>query len=163
MTITFEAVREEHVPPLTALFNHYVEHTASLFVTQPIDSGEMRSMLFFEDPRHRAFAVCADGALAGYVSLHSHRPRAAYRDTAEVTLYLAPQYTGRGIGTRAAGFIEEYARKRGFHVLLASIAGGNAASVRLFEKMGYTKAGHFKELGYKHGQWLDVLWYEKII
>lgn len=163
MTIAFEPMREEHVPPLTAIFNHYVEHSTSLFVTQPIGGDEMRAMLFFEDPRHAAFAVLADGTLAGYVSLHSHRPRAAYWDTADITIFLAPAYTGRGIGPQAIEFIEAYAREQGFHALLASIAGGNTASVRLFEKLGYARAGHLKEIGYKHDQWLDVFWYEKIL
>ena len=191
--ISFEPVRDAHVPLLADIFNHYVEHSAAIFITKPISNDKMRAMLFFEDARYAAFAIFTDNALAGneftdnalagnefannalagneitdktlagFVSIHGHNPRDAYRDTADITLYLAPGYTGRGIGTRAVAFIEEYAKSRRFHALLAGISGVNIASIRLFDKMGYIKVAHFKELGYKHGQFLDVLWYEKII
>jgi len=163
MDISFEPVSSEHLSPLADIFNYYVEHSVSLFITEPVSNEEMRAMLFFEDSRYAAFAIIANEKLAGFISIHSHNQRAAYRDTADITLYLAPEYTGIGLGSRAVEFIEKYAEKNGFHVLLASIAGGNTASVRLFEKMDYVKAAHFKELGYKHGQWLDVVWYEKIL
>ena len=163
MDIAFEPVSVEQVLPLAEIFNYYVEHSVSLFVIDPISNDEMSAMLFFSDARYAAFAILADKKLAGFISIHNHKQRAAYRDTAEITVYLAPEYTKRGIGSRALGYIEKYAQKNGFHVLLASIAGGNIASVCLFEKMNYIKVAHFKELGYKHGQWLDVLWYEKIL
>ena len=163
MTITFEPVRDEHVRSLTQIFNDYIEHSVSLFILEPIHNDEMRTMLFFEDIRHKAFVILVDHNLAGFISIHSYNPRTAYHDTAEISLYLAPEYTGRGIGTSALKFIEAYAQGQGFHVLLGSIAGENAASIRLFEKLGYIKVGHFRELGYKHGRWLDVVYYEKIL
>ena len=163
MEIAFEPASAEHVRSLADIFNYYVEHTAAFFILEPLGDEEMRAILFFENPRYASFAIRADKELAGFISLHSHRQRAAYRDTAEVTVCIAPGHTGRGIGLRAVGFIEEYAQNNGFHVLLAGVTGGNTASERLFEKKDYVRVAHFKELGYKMGQWRDVLWYEKIL
>ena len=163
MEPTFEPVRDEHIPALRDIFNHYVEHSDVVFVTEPVDDAGMRAQLFFDDPRHAAFVILADGAVAGYVSLHSFRPRAAYADTAEVSLYLAPGRRGRGLGAAAQAFIEDYARDQGFHALVGGIVAGNDASIALVERFGFARVGHLREIGRKRGRWLDMLWYEKLL
>jgi phosphinothricin acetyltransferase len=163
LDIVFEPVNEGHVAPLTDIFNHYIEHSTALFIVDPIGQDEMRPMLFFEDARHKAFAIYVDAKLAGFLSIHAHNKRAAYRDTADISLYLAPEFIRLGIGSRAMDFIEGYAREQGFHVLLGSISGENVGSMGLCEKKGYEKVAQLKELGFKHGRYLDVVWYEKIL
>jgi len=163
MELTFEPVRDEHVAALREIFNHYVEHSDVVFVTEPVDDAGMREQLFFDDLRYAAFTILVDGREAGYVSLHSFRPRAAYAQTAEVSLYLAPTMTGRGLGSAAQAFIEDYARAWGFHALVGGIVAGNDASIALVERFGYTRVGHFREIGRKRGRWLDMVWYEKLL
>jgi phosphinothricin acetyltransferase len=70
---------------------------------------------------------------------------------------------GRGLGGRGAQFIEDVAKSNGIHVLVATICGENEASIRLFERNGYEKCAHFREVGKKFGRWLDVVAYQKIL
>jgi phosphinothricin acetyltransferase len=90
-----------------------------------------------------------------------HKNREAYDETADVTVYLKNGYTGRGIGSLAIKFIEEYAVRQKIHTLVAGICGENTASIRLFEKNGYRRCAHFKEVGMKLGRRLDVVAYQK--
>src|SRR4030042_165072 len=101
--------------------------------------------------------------LCGYVLLAQHKIREAYKDTAEVTIYLHPQEVGKGLGRLAVDYIEAFARTQQFHVLVATICGDNIGSIRLFEQCGYAKCAHYQEVGKKFGQWLDVVAYQKIL
>lgn len=100
---------------------------------------------------------------AGTPLRRSSKKREAYDSTAEATVYLKPGFTGKGIGNLAVKFIEEYALTQGFHALIALICGENTESIKVFEKNGYEKCAHYKEVGKKFGQWLDVVAYQKII
>ncbi len=48
-------------------------------------------------------------------------------------------------------------------MLVATICGENAASIGVFAKNGYEKCAHYKEVGQKFGQLLDVVAYQKIL
>ena len=63
----------------------------------------------------------------------------------------------------AIRYIEEFAKKQKLHVLVATICGENEASIHLFAKNGYVKCAHYKEVGQKFGQLLDVVAYQKIL
>jgi L-amino acid N-acyltransferase YncA len=89
--------------------------------------------------------------------------REGYGRTAEVSVYLLPEYRGMGLGGRAVVFLEEVARSNGFHALIASICAENTGSIRMFERNGYTKCAHLKEVGFKFERLLDVVDYEKIL
>jgi phosphinothricin acetyltransferase len=80
-----------------------------------------------------------------------------------VTIYLKPEYTGKGVGSRALEFLEKVAVEKKFHVLLAIICGENEQSINLFMRRGFEKCGHYREVGRKFGRLLDVVSYQKII
>jgi phosphinothricin acetyltransferase len=67
------------------------------------------------------------------------------------------------LGGSIVAFLEKTAVSRQIGVILASISGENTASIRLFEKMGYEKCAHYKEVGEKFGRLLDVVDYQKIL
>ncbi|HEX3006597.1 MAG TPA: GNAT family N-acetyltransferase, partial [Bacteroidales bacterium] len=105
----------------------------------------------------------SQAGVVGYVILGYYKPRQAYDFTSEVTIYLHPEQTGKGIGNQAMEFIEKIARERKFHALLGVICSENEASIRLFKKFGYWECANFKEVGLKYGRLLDVVVYEKIL
>lgn len=89
--------------------------------------------------------------------------REAYDGTAEVTIYLKTGFTGKGLGSMALKYVENHAKHQHLHVLVATICGENEESIRLFSKNGYDKCAHYKEVGQKFGQLLDVVAYQKIL
>lgn len=162
--IGFIPVEEKHVEAIKNIYNYYVEHTTVTFHSELLDKEEMRGILFFKNPRFVSFAIIGnDGIVMGYIVIGYYKPRQAYDFTAEVTIYLHPDYTGRGIGNRAMEFIESKAREMKFHALLGVICSENQASINLFKKFGYWECAHFKEVGLKYNRLLDVVVYQKIL
>lgn len=161
--IAFVPVEESHVEAIRDIYNYYVEHTTVTFHAALLDNEEMRSILFFQNPRFESYTIISDNVIIGYVIIGYYKPRQAYDYTAEVTIYLHPVHIGKGIGNRAMKFIEEIAREKQFHALLGVICSENESSIQLFKKFGYWECAHFKEVGLKYNRLLDVVVYEKIL
>jgi len=161
--IEFEKVKEEHLHDLLDIYTYYVLNTTATFHDKPLSIGEMKDLVIFEDSRYEAYVIKDGTRLCGYVILTQHKKREAYDNTGEVTIYLKSDWIGKGIGSLAITFVERIAKIKGFHVLIATICGENEKSIRLFERNGYVKCAHYKEVGRKFGSWLDVVAYQKLI
>ena len=161
--VHFEPVEEKHIAPLRDIYNYYVENTTVTFHSEILDSEEMKGILFFKNPRFKSFAILNSNEVVGYVILSYYKPRQAYDFTAEVTIYLHPEQTGKGIGSKAMEFIEKAACESKFHALLGVICAENDSSIKLFKKFGYWECAHFKEVGFKYNRLLDVVVYEKLL
>jgi phosphinothricin acetyltransferase len=149
-----------------AVYNHYVAHSTATFQTEPLTPEEWAAEMLAGDPaRHGGWAIAAPegGALAGYVLVVPYKSRCGYRDTAEVSVYLAPEHTGRGLGHAALAHADAHARAAGLHVLVAGACTENAASIALFERAGYERCALFREVGSKFGRRLDVAYLEKVV
>jgi L-amino acid N-acyltransferase YncA len=96
--------------------------------------------------------------VVGFAYGAHHQHRAAYRWAAEVSVYLERAHHGRGIGR--ALYVELIAalEDAGFCTLCAGITQPNAASNRLHESLGFTPIGTYTRIGFKRGNWHDVLW-----
>lgn len=161
--VDFKDMSPEDLPIARNIYNYYVLNTTATFHTTPLTLDEMKRILFFDNPRFKSFVIFCDGTICGYAIAAQFKNRQAYDSTAEVTVYLKPEYTGKGIGKRAVQFIEDYTLTQGFHVLIALICGENTQSIGVFEKNGYEKCAQYKEVGKKFGRWLDLGAYQKII
>ena len=97
-----------------------------------------------------------NGRVAGYCYAHAWKEKQAYSRTAETTVYLHPDSTGRGMGRQLMTALVDSCRQKGLHVLIACITVPNEASVRLHESLGFRQVSRFNEVGQKFGRWLDV-------
>jgi phosphinothricin acetyltransferase len=86
-----------------------------------------------------------------------------YRFTAENSVYVAAALRGHGIGKLLVPPLIEAAQRRGLHAIIAAIDATNEASLRLHAAFGFEKVGHFKQVGFKFGRWLDVVYMERLI
>lgn len=163
LDLKFIEMNENYLPQVLEIYNHYIQTSTATFHTQPLTLEEMRPIVFFEDPRFKAFVIFAAEQLCGYCILARFKTREAYQITAEATLYLKPEFTGKGIGSHALQFLEKLARQKGFHSLIGGICGENTASIKLFEKNGYHKCAHYREIGIKFGRFLDIVHYQKLL
>ena len=109
------------------------------------------------------FVYETEGQIAGYCYVHGWKEKAAYNQSAETTIYLAPSHTGKGIGKELMLHLIEECRRYGLHALIACITEGNEASYALHEKLGFEKVSYFREVGRKFGKWLGIVDYELIL
>lgn len=110
------------------------------------------------------YLVCQRGdEYLGYAYAHAFVPRAAYQWGAEVTIYLAPAGQGRGLGKVLYDALENILRLQGAVKAYACVTASNEHSVKFHEAQGYRIVGTFKDTGFKHGHWLDMVWLEKTL
>ncbi|MCI6269096.1 MAG: N-acetyltransferase family protein [Clostridiales bacterium] len=118
----------------------------------------------------RVAGICADfpylvlevdGELAGYAYAHRQAERAAYAWNAELSIYLAGKWRGRGLGAPLYRLLERLLTMQGYVNLYGVITASNAGSIRLHEKLGYRQTGLHEKTGWKFGQWHDVAWLHK--
>jgi len=102
------------------------------------------------------FLVLAQPEVVGFAAVRPWKQRAAYRWAAEVGIYLHPAAQGAGHGGQLLDGLIAAAREAGLRTLVAGMTLPNPASQGLFVSRGFTAAGRFECIGYKHGQWHDV-------
>jgi phosphinothricin acetyltransferase len=163
--LILEEVREEHLPDILRIYNHYVRTSTATFHIAEQGLEEVRSLVFHGDPRCRTFVLLDEtaGKVDGYVGISRYSPREAYDATASVHVYLAPGRTGEGRGGKALRFLERFAAEQGFHALIAYVTEENERSISLFRSLGYVPCGSLREVGRKFGRLLGVGIFEKIL
>ena len=101
------------------------------------------------------------GKVLGYAYGSAPFERAAYSWCGEVSIYLAPEIHGRGIGSQLYAALEEIMWRQGYRVIYSLITSENEASVRFHERLGYVHSFDCQNCGLKFGRWLGVIWMEK--
>jgi len=94
-------------------------------------------------------------SVVGYAYASPYRPRPAYRFTVENSVYIHPQYAGRGVGVLLMTRIIDDCTAKGFRQMLAYTSKGSD-TVALHEKLGFKQVGVYQSLGWKFSRWLDV-------
>lgn len=146
------------------IYNHYIQHTVVTFEEDCVTLDEMAGRM--ENVRESGFpwfVAEADEKIAGYAYAGRWSGRCAYRYTAEVTVYLAPDATGKGWGTQLYDSLFKALTRMSFHAVIGGVTLPNAASVALHEKFGMRKVAHFPEVGYKFDCWLDVGYWQTML
>ncbi|GAB4193301.1 MAG: GNAT family N-acetyltransferase [Thalassobaculales bacterium] len=148
---------EADLPAIQAIYAHHVLTGYASFEEEPPPVEEMaRRRQALVEAGLPYLAAEWQGAVAGYAYAGPYRPRRAYRNTLEDSIYLAPGMAGRGIGRALLAALLERAEALGFRQMVAVIGdSGNAASIGLHAALGFTPVGVLKAVGFKHGRWVD--------
>lgn len=141
---------------LAIIYNDAVLNTTATFDTEPKTAENRIEWLQQHTDKYPVLVGETNGQVIGYASMSQWSDRQAYSDTAEISIYLKPEFHGRGYGTLLMNAIIEKGREASLHCVLSRITQGNAISIRLHEKAGFTTIGVMREVGRKFGQLLDV-------
>lgn len=146
---------------ILAVYAPYIRETAVTFETEvpAPDAFTARVAGICADFPYLVLEV--DGELAGYAYAHRQAERAAYAWNAELSIYLAGKWRGRGLGAPLYRLLERLLTMQGYVNLYGVITASNAGSIRLHEKLGYRQTGLHEKTGWKFGQWHDVAWLHK--
>jgi L-amino acid N-acyltransferase YncA len=151
-------------PALADLYNFYVLNTITTFEAEPVSAQEMadraRAVLEQGLPWYVAEA---EGRLVGYSCAVSWKSRSAYRHSCESTIYLVDGCAERGWGSTLYRCLIAELQELGLHAVLAGIAQPNEASIKLHEKLGFSKVAHFSEVGRKFDRWIDVAYWQLLL
>ena len=145
------------------IYNHEVEHTTHTFDLVPRTLEDQQAWLQERAGALGVLVAEVDGEVAGFASLSEYRPRAAYRTSVESSVYVDESARGRGLGQRLMQELVVVAETRGFHTMIARIAGGHEASIGLHQGAGFEIVGTEREVGRKFGGWLDVVVMQRML
>ena|SRR5579863_6498282 len=161
--IAIRLAAREDLPRLTEIYNHYVIHTPVTFDIEPY-TVEKRAVWFSQfapTGRYRLLVAAENGVILGYAGTTTFRPKAAYETTVEMTIYCAPEATGKGIGARLYTALFESLKDEDVHRFVAGYTLPNPASAKLHERFGFKPVGVFTQNGRKFGRYWDVAWNER--
>lgn len=154
------------LPAVAAIYTHYVLNTTTTFNTEVRTPREWIDRFETEvrDGRYHLLVAELEGVVAGYVETGRFRPRPAYDHSLELSVYVAPDAVGAGVGGALFGelFTRLDADER-FHRAYSVIALPNEASVAFHERWGFVHRGTLSEVGHKFGRYLDVAYYERAL
>jgi len=163
MDVLFKELEEKDLPEVLKIYNWYIQHSTATFHTEPVPIDQLKEFIYINHPLYKSFLIYQNNDIAGYCFLTHYKQRQAYDRTAEVTIYLKPEFCSRGIGKAALVKLEQTAKNHNIKNLIGVISGDNHESIGLFEKSNFVKYAHFKNVGEKFNKILDVVAYQKEI
>jgi L-amino acid N-acyltransferase YncA len=158
-TLIMRDVADADMEAVAAIYGHYVLHGTSTFETEEPGAAEMRrrrDALVVQD--YPYLVAERDGVVLGYAYVSAYRPRPAYWNTVENSIYLRHDAGGMGVGTQLLRALVETCEDRGYRQIIAMIGdSANLASLRLHLGQGFRRIGTLQSVGYKHGRWIDTV------
>ncbi|BDU50326.1 GNAT family N-acetyltransferase [Haliovirga abyssi] len=150
-------VKLEDSKAICDIYNYYIENTIITFELEKIDSKEMENRIKEISNKYCWIVFEEENEILGYAYIGLWKSREAYNRVSEVTVYLKKGYDRKGIGTKLLKELMNRAKKmENMHSLISVIAIPNEGSIKLHEKLGFTKAAYYKEVGYKFDNYIDV-------
>ena len=164
MAVGIRIATEEDAGFVHDVYGHFVAHSTVTFSTQNPDVASYREKIQHTLQIYPFYICEMDGKPCGFAYGAQIRPHEAYQWDVEATIYLAPDTPKRmGIGSTLYGALLDTLQKQGFKTVYGVITDQNEPSLALHRAMGFTQAGCFRNMGFKNGQWLGVIWMQRDI
>jgi L-amino acid N-acyltransferase YncA len=162
-TIVLRPATAGDAEAICRVYNQGIEDRIATLETELRTPEERRQWLAARGPRHPVYVAEAEEIIVGWSSLNVYNPRPAYQYVADFSIYIERGWRGKGVGRRLLEHLIEQARALGYHKMMLSAFPFNASGVALYERMGFTRAGVFHEMGQLDGRWVDTLIMEKLL
>lgn len=163
-TASIRGAAEADAAEIAAIYAHHVLHGTASYDTEPPSDAYMRDKIRWVLGSGWPFlAAESGGEIVGYAYATQFRDRAAYRWTAENSIYVRHDRLGRGIGKALLLQLLHRTEECGFRQMIAVIGGAAEASVRLHASCGFRVCGRLHAAGWKHGRWLDNVYMQKAL
>jgi len=142
------------------IYRPYVLDTVITFETDVPTVEEMADRIADARVMHEWLVLEVDGDVTGYAYAHQLNSRAAYQWSVETSVYLAQNAQRSGGGRMLYAELLRRLTERGFRRAFAGIAQPNDASNALHQAFGFRRVGRYRRVGWKHGAWHDVEWWQ---
>jgi L-amino acid N-acyltransferase len=145
------------------IYNHYVLNSTCTYQEETELITDRQTWFSKHGENHPVTVALLDRQIVGWGSLSPYRPRSAYRSTVENAVYVHPNFHRRGIGSMIVTDSIDRAHTIGHHTIMAIIDADQIGSIVLHEKLRFKKAAHLKQVGFKFGRWLDVIYMQLML
>ena len=153
----------DDVNQITDIYNYYILNTTVTFEKTPVSNDIIEERIAQIQVKYPWLVLENEGQIQGFAYATEWKPRGAYRHSVESTVYLRNGESGRGYGSELYSELINLLKNLKVHTVIGGIAQPNEDSIALHEKFGYKKVAHFKEVGHKFDQWVDVAYWQLIL
>ncbi|OTG88203.1 GNAT family N-acetyltransferase [Acinetobacter sp. ANC 4558] len=160
MSFLIRSAENRDLTAIQAIYNPEVLNGFSTWNEQPFDLKHFENLLIELKNQNFPFLVVEDTEnqkIAGYADYSFFRSFTGYRHTVEHSIYVSPEYSGRGLGKLLLQSLIEHAQQNNIHVMIAGIDHENVVSIYLHEKFGFKQTGYMPQVGKKKGLWRDLV------
>jgi phosphinothricin acetyltransferase len=154
---------QDDLPAIVNILNYTIMNSNATLTTEPTSVAERQEWFerFSASGPYRLLVARRGDQVLGYAASQPYRDHEGFRETVEVSIALAVQSRGQGVGTELYRALLKCLVDEQVHVALAGIVLPNDASVALHRKLGFTEVGVFHEYAVKNGQYLSSVWMER--
>jgi L-amino acid N-acyltransferase len=155
---------ENDLKGILEIFNHAILNTTAVYDYNP-HTIEMRKKWFDDKMSSNIPVLVAElnNRIAGFASYGPFRAREAYKYSVEHSVYVHLDFRKQGIASGLLQQLMDEAKQKEIHTIIAGIDAENAISIHLHQKFGFEQTGHLKQVGYKFGKWLDLVFMQLIL
>jgi L-amino acid N-acyltransferase YncA len=146
---------------INEIYNHFVLTSTCTYQEEPETIDARRAWFAAHGPQYPVTVAVAGDLVVGWGSLSRFHARSAYRYTVENSVYVDHAWHRQGIGSTILRDLISRARLIGYQTIVAGIDASQEGSIALHTRYGFEPAGRLREVGYKFGRWLDVLYVQK--
>jgi len=155
---------EDDFEAITAIYNDVLLNTTAIYRDEPVAAAERVALWKSRlEQGYPTLVACDGGTVIGYSSFGDFRAWPGYRFTVEHTVHVHADWRGRGAGSLLVKALLPRAAALGKHIMVGGIDAGNAGSLRLHERLGFERVAHFREVGFKFGRYLDLVFVQRKI
>jgi phosphinothricin acetyltransferase len=162
LSLHARTARLDDAPVIAVIYNQGIEDRIATFEIDARTADTIARMITTQ-ATYPVVVVELEGAVAGAAWTAEYRPRRAYAGVAEVSVYVARDARGQGVGRAALNAIIEAAEAAGFWKLVSRIFPENAASRRLCASVGFREVGIYRRHGKLDGRWRDCVIVERLL
>jgi len=145
------------------IFNYYVENSFSAYPEQKMPYEFFDVLLNMCQGYPTVVAIDQENQIIGFGMLRPYSPFPTFSQTAEITYFLKPGFTGKGIGGTILEYLISKGREKGISSVIASISSLNEGSINFHVKNGFSECGRFRDIGRKRGKTFDVVYFQRML
>lgn len=162
--IGIDEASSDDLPQVLAIYNEVIRTSTAVYTEQEYDLVRGRAWFEAKLASGYPFVVTRDASgIRGFGAFGEFRAWPCYRSTVEHSVHVRADCRGQGIGRQLVEHLMARAVQLGKHVMIAGIDADNEGSIRMHERLGFVDVGHFHEVGFKFGRWLDLKFLQRIL
>jgi L-amino acid N-acyltransferase len=149
---------------ILAIYNEVIRNSTAVYSEEEFTPA--RGETWFDTKTGHGFPmiVARDASgITGFGTFGEFRAWPCYRHSVEHSVHVRLDRRGQGVGRALVVDLMARAATMGKHVMIAGIDADNAVSIGLHRSLGFTNVGHFHEVGFKFGRWLDLVFMQCIL